>query len=616
MLTGSTASIAFHGFDFAGGGAPAVLRGSRYQLFIDGVENTAVDVPAGTKEAVFEANLAAVPDGWRRFEIRGLTGPETSPPWFMFVKRGTGAVAEQPAIPVVRGTYEITQRGDGWHAWAMAPGRYNPTPKPLPRREYPSFSTVMERVEWNCMQLVPMRFGDSHRPSVSKEGVVSSYDLQAYFWDDLTAKLPRLPGLDGPRGVGTISMVTHISIGKAAPDGRVRNTLYVCDPWRVCRVTEDGTITTLVGYRHRGLPSYWGDPPDLELVGDWSSIPAERRGMHELWGMAWDERTLGVNETAPRVPSEGNEHPHVSGPVMFLSDTQNDRVLKCEFSATSRSVPAKVTEFVTGSLDAWDIVYGSGLIYVSERKAHRIAAYDATTGAFVRTVVSGRPLASVSSVTRFVSRSAPLATVRAEPCVAPEGLFKLADDPWLYFGSIAMGQVKRVHLVTGAVEHVCDVPTDGNSLYMKIAVSDGTFGPRGTVFVWTWSPITYGYPYTHLPPGSTFTDWEGTSRRWKWQEGYAEVGQWASFVYATAGTVGMGRLVCGGANEGLLVISRKQAGDRGGNEASDRGAREFATRGLNLLYGANGFGYYGLPLPWGQSTNLDAFFRLHGHTPG
>ena len=613
VLMGDTATIPFHGFDFTSGGVPAALRGTRYVLRIDGRESATVDVATGTREASFEVNLTAVPDGWRKLEIGGLTGGETSPPWFVFVKRRSGAVSEQAFIPVVRGTYELTQRGDGYHAWALAPGRYNPTPKPLTRREYPYFSDVLPRSEWNCLQLVPLRFGDSHRPSINKEGVVSSYDLQSYFWDDMVAKSPRLPSLDGPRGVGTTLMTTHVSLSTAAPDGRPRNTLYVCDPWRVAKITEDGTIKTLVGYRHRNMASYWGDPADVELVGDWSAIPEERRGFHELWGMVWDERTLTINESAARIPSENNEKPHFTGPVMFVSDTQHNRICKIEFSATSHAVQPKVTEFVTGSLDAWDIVYSQGVIYVSERKAHRIAAYDATTGAFIRTVVQGRALARVTA-SRFVARSASLSAIRAEPCVAPEGLFKLPGDPWLYFGSVAMAEVRRVHLGTGQVEMVCAVPTDDNSMYFKIAVSDGTFGPRGTVFVWSWTSAQYGYPYTHLPPGHTFTDWEGTVQRWKWYEGTAEVGQWGGYVYATAGTVGQGRLVCGGANEGLLVISRRQAGDRGGNEAVARGGREFATRGLNLLHGHSGFGYYGLPLPWGVSTNLDAYLQFHGHT--
>ena len=137
-----------------------------------------------------------------------------------------------------------------------------------------------------------------------------------------------------------------------------------------------------------------------------------------------------------------------------------------------------------------------------------------------------------------------------------------------------------------------------NLVPFKLALSDGTFGPRGTVFVWSCSMRQYGFPSTNLPPGYTHRNWEGETRDWKWFEARSEVGQWAGFSCATAGAVGSGRLVAGGACEGLLVISRRQPGDRGASEASERG-REFRNRGLNLLYGHFGFGYYGLPLPLG-----------------
>lgn len=612
VLRGDTMGVPFNAYSLAGGGVPQAFQGRSYSLLIDGRQVATVDVAVGAKETVFQADLRGVQAGWRRMEIAGLTGTESNPVWFAY--RLNGPVGEQAWMPVVRGTYELTQRSDFMHAFALAPSRVNPTPRPLVRRTYTPFSTVLPRKDMNCSQLVPVRFGDTHRPNVNKDGILSSFDTQAYFWDDMTRKIPRLPLLDGPRGVGTICMTTHIEIGSAAPDGRPRNNVYACDPWRVVKISEDGTIKTLVGYRHRDNKlSHWQDPAAVELVGDWSAVPADRRGFHEMWGMAWDERTLVINEAAARIPSENNDKPHVTGPVMFLADTQNDRICKVEFSATSHTAPAKVTELVRNIGDPWDIVYYEGLIFVTERTSHRIAAYDATTGAFVKTVVQGRALANVSNF-RFVTRTATLEQVQAEPCVAPEGLYKLKDDPWLYFSSVAMGQVRRVHLDTGELQVVCDVPTNSNSMYLKIAVGDGSFGPRGTVFVWSWQNGQFGFPFTWLPPGSGYTNWQGVRREWKWYEEKAVVGQWSGFVYATAGAVGQGRLICGGANEGLQVISLRQTGDRATSEAVERGAREFKTRALNLLHGDHGFGFYGEPLPWGVSSNLDAYLEFHGHT--
>jgi outer membrane protein assembly factor BamB len=345
---------------------------------------------------------------------------------------------------------------------------------------------------------------------------------------------------------------------------------------------------------------HWHDPAEVELVGDWSAVPAARRGFHELWGMAWDERTLAVNTAAPPIPSEGNQQPHTVGPTAFVADTQNNRVCKLEFSPTNRSAPCKVSEFITGISDPWDVVYYEGILYVSERLSHRIAAYDAITGQYIKTIVSGNPLAGVSAA-REVVRLASLTSIRAERCVAPEGLYRV--DDWLYFGSKAMAQVRRIDLRTGALETVAVVPTDDNSKFVKFAVSDGTFGPKGTLFTCTFSNAQYGLSASILPNGDT----------WWWFSNSGGTGQWSEFVYPSAVAIGQGRLLLGGANEGLLMITRRSAGDTELSEAAVRGAQEFNSRGLNLLHGESAFGFYGLPLPWGVSSDIDAFLTAHGH---
>lgn len=595
ILSGDRAAVAFHGFNLASGGVQNVLAGSRYTLLVDGREAASVNVPAGTRRAEFDVDLRNVPAGWRKLEIGGLAAGESSPTWWAFVKRGT--VAEQAFTPVVRGTYELTQAGGSNHVWALAPGRYNPTPRPLAPRAATPFDTALGRADMHCTQLVPLRFGDVHRPNMSADGILSSFDAQPYHWFDMVARLPRLACTDGPRGVGTVCMVTHLEVGRG-PSGN----MIFCDPWRVGKIGPDGTVTTLAGYRTRGVLRHWGDGSDVELVGDWSAIPAERRGFHELWGLAWDERTLTVNTSAAPIPTEGNQQPHVTGPVAFVSDTQNNRICKLEFSPVSRAAPPKITEFLTGLADPWDVVYHDGVLYVSERLSHRVAAYDATTGTYLRTVVQGRALANVNQ-NREVVRLATLDAIRAEACVAPEGMYRLGE--WLYFGSKAQGQVRRVHLQTGALETVVNVPLDDNSKFVKLAVSDGSFGPAGSVFTCTWSNAQYGYPWSVRPDGTT----------WWWFSSSSGTGPWEAFAYPTAVAVGQGRMVIGGVNEGVLMVTRRVAGDTASTDAVRRGAGEYRSRGLNLLHGHNGFGFYGLPLPWGISSDIDAFLGFHGHRP-
>ena len=138
----------------------------------------------------------------------------------------------------------------------------------------------------------------------------------------------------------------------------MRGNVYFIESWRIGKVTPDGTVVTLAGYRHKDIASYWNDPTSAELVGDWSSIPPARRGFAQPWGMAWDPRTLVINEQVAPIPSENNEKPHVLGPTLYVSDTYRNRVLKIAYSATAHGIPPKITEFVTGLNEPWDVIAG------------------------------------------------------------------------------------------------------------------------------------------------------------------------------------------------------------------------------------------------------------------
>jgi hypothetical protein len=601
VLSGGRASIPFQAYNLASGGSPNQFSSGRYTLLIDGVPAAETTVAANTTKAAFSVDLSKIEAGWHRLDIDGLSGGETCPTYWAFLKRGP--VGEQSFTPVVRGTYEMMMSGTATNIWTLAPGKYNPTPRPITvKRQYASPDPKLPRSDLHCEHLVPVRFGDIHRPNRNVDGIMSSFDAQTYFWSTLHAAKPTVALLDGPRGVGTVCMVTHLMIGNAAPDGQPRNNTYFSDAWRIGKVSEDGKITTLVGYRHKDILSHWEDPANVELIGDWSAIPEARRGFHEIWGFAWDDRTLLIDEAAARIASEGNEKPHIVGPVMFVADSQNNRICKLQFSAVVHG-PPKVTEFITGLSDPWDIVYADGRIYVSERKAHRIVEYNATTGAFNRVVVQGRPLASVD-INREVIVTGTLADRQAAACVAPEGL--AYQDGWLYFASTAQDQVRRVNVDTGTLEVVRPVTLDDNSKFAKVAVSDGTFGPRGSTFTWTWSLACFGYPAMYLPDGTRLANWGSAS---------GGTGTWFDHLgYASAGAVGKGRMITAGMVEGLVRVTKSQSGDKAQSAAATRGRTEFYAKGLHLLHGHNGFGFYGLPLPWGASPDIDAYLESFGHT--
>lgn len=209
-----------------------------------------------------------------------------------------------------------------------------------------------------------------------------------------------------------------------------------------------------------------------------------------------------------------------------------------------------------------------------------------------------------------------LAELRAQPILLPEGI--VYQDGWLYVGSFIQQRILRIHLATRQRQVVRDlsmgVPPNGadgtTPIFVKLAISDGTFGPRGTIFMATWARM-FG-PIGLVPQrGGGWTTWSTAT------PGDAVCGRggaWRDVGYGSAVGAGHGRLVYGGAGEGLAQITRATADDPRLDAALYKtGIVEWHERGFELAYGSQGFGFYGEPLPWGTSPAIDYFLRWNGH---
>ena len=597
VLTGASASIPFHGDSLDAGGQDRPLLAATYTLLVDGVAKATVTPGVGVSRTAFTLDLTGLSD-WCKFDIQ-CASLETCPSWYMFVGAGPSK-----SVAVASGSYDLTH-GFSKHLTGLLPLGLKPTPMPMVPRVAVPFSTPLPKSQLFRANLIPVRLGNIHRTNTDENGVQSTFNNQSYTWSTFIGKLPSVSLLDGPRNVGTLMMPTAILSSR-------QGGAIFCDPWRVGRVAPDGTITTLIGYRHKSPPSQYQGVQDLELIGDWSAIPVERRGLHEAWGIAWDQASLALDPNAAPI---GGEQPHLAGPRLFIednlagprlfiADSQNKRVLLAQFEAQTRN-PPKITEFVTGIQDPWGIACADGVVYVTERQAHRICAYDAHTGALIRVVVTGVALASID-VNRMMVTGATVDQMRAAPCVLPEGL--AVQDGWLYFASRAQAQVRKVNLATGETVIICAVPMDGNSRFCNISLSDGTFGPIGVILTSTWSIAYFGMPIAYLPDGT-----------WWDYVGYAQIsggagGLWDSLDYSCASGIGLGHLMAGSSCEGLVQISQSAATDPAPDiEKYKRGGTAFITEGHQLLHGDGGFGYHGLPLPFGESADMDYFLEWNGH---
>jgi hypothetical protein len=167
-------------------------------------------------------------------------------------------------------------------------------------------------------------------------------------------------------------------------------------------------------------------------------------------------------------------------------------------------------------------------------------------------------------------------------------------DDWLYFGSFAQRQVRRVHLASGKLEVVvAEAPLRGNSKFVKLAVSDGTFGPREAVFIQSWdnSPPKVGY----MQGG----------RQWKLRaQGFNQSG------YGSAVAVRNGRMYFGNSRYGIWRIAKGPSMDA---KLFQEGEDQYLAAHYNLTHGTGGFGHFGYPLPWSKSAAIDYFLERCGH---
>ena len=610
VLEGGSTQIAIAGIDYDAGGVWRALSGTRYSMLVDGEARGHVDVKPGEASVEIVVDLAGVAEGWVRLSLDGLTEGETAPTWFAY--RYVDGKSKPAMMPVVTGTFDLYHAHTNIHAWGMVPTDATPIARPLERTEYPPFSATLKRDQMVMDQLVICHDNNLvNLPNVNSDGIVNTFNVQGYHYWNLHKKYPVFHLLDGPRGVAQTAMITHMSIGlgtvdalEVDPNSPSILALYATDPWRFMRIDNDGKVKTLAGYRHKGRGPYHDEAqpgPTLELVGDWSAIPEARRGFTELWGLAWIQSTLTTDTKAPRIPQEDNRQPHVGNPACLLADTQNNRICKVTFDGKSHATPAKVTEWVTGLGNPWDVVRWRDQYIVGERSASKIVAYD-EMGNVIRTVLqrdSRRPGNATISTQWEAVPVGTTAEIQAQPVVAPEGLYVL--DDWLYYGSRVMQQVRRVHLETGEVQVVC-TPYGAASTgqrWMKIAVSDGTFGPRGTVFVQAWMNASTPHQEGYLPDG---TRWSLYGSR-----------PWSTYGYGNAVAVGHGRLYTASSEYGVQRFSKKLTTDLDIDYARfERGRLEYKRMHGRLLWGPDGYSHWGYALPWGQSAELDYYLIVSG----
>lgn len=580
-------------------------RAQPYTLLVDGVEHGSSAPKPGDGSCSITVRLGELSHGWHQLDLRGAPD-ETCAPAFLYVRKPGG---EPPALmPVALGSHDFQHNGGLMvYQWAWVPARFEPTLLPLPKVDRKPVAKPLLRPSLYMEELVPFKRSDLYRPRAT-DGVVHACNVQNYLATRMTSPLTASDAalLDGPRGMGSTSAITFLQVGR-------NGGVYFLEPWRFGHIDPDGTVRTIAGKRSRQpaprhVPSR---DDDHEMVGDWSAIPLARRGFHEAWDMTWWTPTLATDEAAEPIPngSNGPEKPHLRGPVCFITDTQRGRVLRLEFDRASHATPVKITEFITGLSDPWGAACVGDRLFISERLANRIVEYDAATGAFVGTLRAGPTGLAFAALAqdRQPFRRQPLEAVRAQGCVLPEKLRH--HDGHLYWSSLVMQQVRRINLASNEETVVVDIPESclSGGYYITFAVSDGSFWPAGTVALQAWSSGTSnGLPWVWLP--------DGTPLAYNTAGGQGPGMVWTDFSYGGAVDIAQGCMVFSSSLEGVGRI-REAQGERTWPWASAYlpAMTRWRKLGLHLTHGPGGFGYYGLPLPWGVHADTDTYLEMHGH---
>jgi hypothetical protein len=594
--------VEFHNYDLASGGTRRALPAGTYTLLVQDAAGATINSqhtyvqPEGSPVLVggFDVDPAALPSGWLIFDIQ----PPTTLPALRHAFYVAGA-AITDRIPALNGSYELS-KGRGPHL-CWVPPRFTPAPFPVAPRTYEPFDTAISRAGLFRENLVPCTDGSIWRPCKTRDGIWTTGFVQSYHWNNFVKAEPVLPQLSGPRGRGNVAAATHLQVA-------FNGDILFLTPWRFGRVDhKTGAVRTIAGWEHPE-PVYYEDAGHGHgkvLKGDWSRV-AGAKGLHEAWGFAWDGPSVTV---PPDTPLDASPSPHLADPVVYVADSQNNRVLRMTFDRMSHATPVVVEEVATFE-DPWDIAYVPSLdkFVVSERGRHALVLMDRAGNK--EDFLVGEALAYVNA-SRFVVRTGTLAQCQAATIVLPEGVVE--QDGWIYWGSMAQGQIKRINVATREVQVVGAPTIDTNSNYVKIAISDGTFGPRGTVFATTWSVATFGYPRGFVPqPDGTWTLWSiatttGTAAA------VGKGGTWSSLLYGSAMAVGGGKLVCSSAEEGLIVVSKALPSDVAINTTIyQAGKKAWEAAGHHITHGRDGFGFYGLP--WPELTDdMRYYLTSHGH---
>jgi len=652
--TSITTTVSSHKFncdDQSAGGAPRVFPHHHYgielaPLLPSGqlgtyVERGSFTPAAGVKTATTNITLDTETDGWYLmrlvpYDISNVVQLSFGCVKYWITVDRSGQAKDSPWVVSQIGNFDWDHGVGAQNIWIIIPkALMGPIAQPLPERHtVTSFNTALTSTQLALVNVVQR--GDNNDaiprfPVKTSAGVMVTSNKMGYEAAEMFSKYPAQPDLDGPRGIATTPYPLFLRGGR---NGKV----YGMTPHSFFVVDSTGYKRTLCGITHVGpFPPHWETAPTIysdpriRIVGDWDpSIPLDERWPRECWGFVWDPRSLIVDFESPPETWVGGEPPHVpyttalgeiiNGPRGFFVDSLN-RCVEVQFSGNNRETPPVCKVKIAGLSDPWSIAITSeSTIAIAERMANKISEWNFETWTKIRDIVSSPSAALVGGIGATDSRrrfsyypGQSTTTARTYDVVAPEGIDCLHESAtigrWLYYSSMAKGQVERIHLDTGVREHVAYPTLAGTggvgSYFVLISLSDGSFGPEGTVFTTTfYNGPRLGKPQAFLPGGS---EWVLTALAYGAIQGAG--GKWTTSQYALGVSAHQGRLWFADQTGQIAYICKTDAYDEP-ISAPDMakavaGQDKWHTRGYSMQHGPFATSITDTPLPWGEDADMD-----------
>lgn len=589
-------AVPFWILDLQAGGVKQPIYGA-HTLVIDG-QDVQTLTGSGEKALTFTIPAGLTP-GWQTIKVRCDLDGYAKPTAHFHV--GTEAVDTH--VPRQIDTYhaqhelgDYRYNADGsrtkpyGHAnrWCWVPV----TGKPVPVADEQHPSTPFSHVPnvYNGDLWLRARVPECGELAIfrTREGVLTADTAMAYPYGHMVKKYPFGPQRDGPRGVGCISFVSGAVIGRFDrifnPTNIFAGVDYVWSMHRFCRMGPDGRLRTLFGWRSApGYPAFYGDsqvmPDAWEFVGRWrDDVPVERRHIARMWGGAWVPSSLAINPDGPK-PAEppGDRPPHFAPPTWLFANGWTGSICKVEFDngtegthPEAHNIPPLISEFWTGLDNPFGLAVSPKRreVYVAETGKDRIVAKHLDTGA-VRVILEAPRSTKRDAESHILALTVALSYARQHPVSGPEGMAWIDEDAGdLVFVSVGTQQVTKVNVDTLEWKHLfCwtgkqpdgTTPLAGrqsNDHFSLVQVSDGSFYPKGTIFVSFFGAVNGTMPIPWVPQA------DGTYRI-KWlsvPSGTAQlhVGRgpnWNDRDYAGGFAIGEGRMIAGSSKYGVREIT-------------------------------------------------------------